>query len=82
MNKEKTYPKVMRHYSLGSSIVCIRSKLEVLPSSSDFPPPTWQCHHSRVVKTTQITHDLVDQLLGLGNRGSPSPKHGGVRQRW
>jgi hypothetical protein len=63
MNEGKTYPEVMQHYSLGSSIVSIMSKPEVLPSSGDFPSAIWQCHHSRVVKTTQITQDLVDQSL-------------------
>jgi hypothetical protein len=60
MNEEKTYLEVMQHCSLGSSIVSIRSKLEVLSSSGDFPLATWQCHHSRVVKTTWVTQDLVD----------------------
>jgi hypothetical protein len=53
----------MRHYSLGSSIVPIKSILEVLPSSDDFPLVTWQCHHPWVVKATQVTQDLVDQSL-------------------
>jgi hypothetical protein len=63
MNKEKTYPEVMRHYSLGSSIVSIRSKPEVLPCSGDFPLATWQCHHSRVLKMAQVTQDMVVQSL-------------------
>jgi hypothetical protein len=63
MNEEKIYPEVMRHCSLGSSIVSIMSKPEVLPSSGNFPPAIWQCHHSRVVKTAQVTQDLVDQSL-------------------
>jgi hypothetical protein len=36
MNEEKTYLEVMRHCSLGSSIVSIVSKPEVLPSSGDY----------------------------------------------
>jgi hypothetical protein len=63
MNEEKTYPKIMLHCSLGSSIVFIRSKSEVLPSSGDFPLATWQCHHSQTVKTTHVSQDLVDQSL-------------------
>jgi hypothetical protein len=42
MNKgKKTYPKVMGHYSLDSSIVFIKSKSKVLPSSGDFPTAIW-----------------------------------------
>jgi hypothetical protein len=37
MNEEETYPEVMLHYSLGSSIVSIRSKPVVLVRSDDFP---------------------------------------------
>jgi hypothetical protein len=77
MNGEKTYLKVMRH-SLGSSIVSIRSKSEVLPSSGNFPLATWQCHHSRVVNTTQVTQDLVDQSLPqnpIKPRVNPGPKY-------
>jgi hypothetical protein len=56
MNEEKAYPEVMRHCSLGCSIVSIRSKPLVLPRSGDFPlVGTWECHHSRVVKTAEVT---------------------------
>jgi hypothetical protein len=37
MNEEKTYPQIMQHCSLRSSIVSIMSKSEVLSSSGDFP---------------------------------------------
>ena len=53
----------MGHCSLSSSIVSIMSKPEVLPSSGNYPLATWQCHHSRVVKTAQVTQDLIDQSL-------------------
>jgi hypothetical protein len=62
--KKKTYLEVMQHYFLGSSIVSIKSKPEVLSSSGDFPlASTWECHHSRVVKMAHVTQDLVDQSL-------------------
>ncbi len=61
MNKDKTYPEVMQHYSLGSSIVSIRSKPEVLPCSGELPVTIpGQCHHTRVVETNQVTQHLVD----------------------
>jgi hypothetical protein len=63
MNEGKTYLEDMQHCSLGSSIVSIMSKLEVLPCSGKFPSTIWQCHYSWVVKTTQVTQDLVDQSL-------------------
>jgi hypothetical protein len=69
----------MQHCFLGSSIVSIMSKLEVLPSSGDFPPAsTWECHHSRVVKTTKVTQDLVYQSLPLSPVKpivNPGPTH-------
>ena len=63
MHEEKTYPEVMGHCSLGSPVVSIRSIPVVLPSSGEFPLTTRQCHHPRVVETTQVTQDLVDQSL-------------------
>jgi hypothetical protein len=60
MNKEKNY---IKDCSLDSSIVSIRSIPEVLLSSDDFPLATWHSHHPQVVKTTQVTQDLIGQSL-------------------
>jgi hypothetical protein len=78
MNEEKTYLEVMRHYSLDSSIVSIRSKPKVLPSSGDFLLTTWQCHHPQVVKTRHVTQDLVHQSLlqsPIKTRVNSGPTH-------
>jgi hypothetical protein len=52
MHREKTYLEVVRHYSLGSPIVTIQSKLLVLPSSGKLPVTILgQCHYTQVVET-------------------------------
>jgi hypothetical protein len=56
MNKEKkTYSEVMGHNSFGSSIVSIKIKPNMLPCNGNFLPAIWQCHHSQVGRTTQVT---------------------------
>jgi hypothetical protein len=53
MHEEKTYLEVVRHYSLDSPVVSIRSKSVVLPSSGELPMTILeQCHHTRVVDVT------------------------------
>jgi hypothetical protein len=60
MHREKTYPEVVHHFSLGSPVVSIQSKLVVLPSSGELPATTpGQCHHTRVVEMDQVTQHLV-----------------------
>jgi hypothetical protein len=61
MHREKTYPEVMCHYSLGHPAVSIRTK-PVLVTSSDELQMTipGQCHHTQVVKMNQIIQHLVD----------------------
>jgi hypothetical protein len=61
MHGENTYPEVVCHCSLGSTIVSIHSKLVVLPSSGELPMTIpRQCHHTRVVETNQVIQNLVD----------------------
>jgi hypothetical protein len=61
MHGEKTYPEVMRHYSLNSLVVSIRSKLVVVPSSGELQATILgHCHHTRVVEMNQVTQHLVD----------------------
>jgi hypothetical protein len=59
MNEEKTYPEVLQHCSLGSSIVSITSIPKVFPSSCDFLSATWRYHHPPVVKMIQVIQNLV-----------------------
>jgi hypothetical protein len=61
MHGENIYPEVVRHCSLGSPIVSIRSKLVVVPSSGDhLATIPRQCHHTRVVEMNHVTQHLVD----------------------
>jgi hypothetical protein len=61
MHGEKTYPEVVRHCSLGSPVVYIRSKSVVLTSSGELSTTIpGQCNHTRVVEMNQVTQDLVD----------------------
>jgi hypothetical protein len=56
MHGENIYPEVVRHCSLGSPIVSIRSKLVVVPSSGDhLATIPRQCHHTQVLETNQVT---------------------------
>jgi hypothetical protein len=61
MHGENTYPKVVRHCSLGIPVASIWSKPVVLPSSGELPVTILgQCHRTRVVETNQLTQHLVD----------------------
>jgi hypothetical protein len=61
MHGEKTYPEVVCHHYLGSTVVSIQSKLVVLPSSGQLPATNpEQCHHTQVVDTIQVTQHPVD----------------------
>jgi hypothetical protein len=63
MREENTYPEVIQNCSLDSPVVSIRGKMVVVPSSGKLPVIILrQCHHTRVVKTNQVTQHLVDYL--------------------
>jgi hypothetical protein len=79
MHGENTYPKVMRHCSLGSPIVSIWSKSVVLPSSGELQVTIpRQCHHTRLVEMNQVTQHLIDYYLSrvsLKAIVNPGPTH-------
>jgi hypothetical protein len=61
MHREKIYPEVVHHCSLGSPIVSIRSNPVVVPSISELQVTIpEQCHHTQVVEMNQVTQQLVD----------------------
>jgi hypothetical protein len=61
MHAENTYLDVVCHCSLGILVASIWSKPVVLLSSGELPATIIrQCHHTRVVKTNQVTQHLVD----------------------
>jgi hypothetical protein len=61
MHEENTYPEVVRHCSLGSPVVSIRSKTVVVLSSGKLSVTIpGKCHHTWAVEMNLVTQHLVD----------------------